>query len=353
MRQDKFRRILSGKAIISIGSLVPALILCALLMLLLGYSPIEAYSSMLYGIAGNSRNIATTLGTATPLIFAGLAMAIGDRAGVFNIGGEGQIIIGAMAAAVLGGISGLPAIIHIPLCLLGAAICGGLWASIAAFLKVRMKINEVIVTIMLNYIAVYLVDFLVMNPFKAEGMTARTETIAGSAMLPSLVRNTRLNAGIFIAILIVFLMWILLKRSIWGYELRCVGYNPAAAQTAGISADRYIYIALFASGAVAALGGAIEVMGMHHYYISGMTSNYGYDGIAVAVMGGDTAIGTFISALVFGALKAGSANMNRMTSIPSDLISILQALVIILVATPSILRKLVSPFNRLKTQEDK
>lgn len=340
--------ILSEKLFVSIGSLILALILSAILMLVLGYSPIEAYTYMLYGIFGNTRNLATTLGAATPLIFAGLAMAVGDQAGVFNIGGEGQIVVGAMAAAAVGQLQGLPPLFHIPLCMASAAAAGGIWAAIAALLKVKMNINEVIVTIMLNYVAVYFVGYLVMNPFKAEGMTARTDTISDSAVLPSLVRNTRLNAGIFIAVAFAVILWFMLKHSAAGYELRCVGHNPSAAETAGIRSTKYIYLSLFVSGAIAGIGGAVEVMGIHHYYIADMTANYGYDGIAVAVMGGDNPIGTVISALIFGALKAGSSNMNRMTDIPADLISVLQAFVIILVATPYILTWIVARTKRFK-----
>lgn len=329
------------------GSLLLALLISAIIMILLGYSPVQAYSAMFAGAFGGANNLATTLGTATPLIFAGLAMAISDKAGVFNIGGEGQIIIGAMAAAVVGQYgAGLPAVIHIILCLLAASVAGGIWAGIAAVLKVRMNINEVIVTIMLNYLALYFVDFLVMNPFKAEGMTARTDYVADSAMIPTIVRNTRLNCGLLIAVAIAVVTWIILKYTVSGYELRTTGLNPRAAENAGISTARSIYGAMFLSGAVAALGGAVEVLGVHHYYISGMTENYGYDGIAVAVMGGNNPIGTVLAAIVFGALKAGASNMNRMTDIPADFISIVQALVIIFVATPAIVEWIIKPAYR-------
>jgi len=325
---------------ISIGSLLLALLFSALLILLLKYSPIEAYGAMFKGAFGSKNRWAATLGTATPLIFAGLAMAISNKAGVFNIGGEGQIVVGAMAAAVAGQYGGgLPKIIHIVICLLAAGIAGGLWAGIAALLKVKMKINEVIVTIMLNYLAVYFVNYLVMNPFKAEGMTARTNYISESAVIPSIIRNTRLNYGIFLAIAVALIFLFILKRTIMGYELRSVGLNPSAAENAGIAAAKYIYIAMFLSGAVAGIGGAVEVLGVHKYYISNMTVKYGYDGIAVSVMGGNSPIGILISAVVFGALKAGASNMNRMTHIPSEFISVLQALVIIFVATPAIVRR--------------
>jgi len=324
----------------SIVSLVLALVFSSIFILISGYSPFEAYASMFSGAFIGINNLAATLGTATPLLFSGLAMAITDRAGVFNIGGEGQVIIGAFTAALLGNIiTGLHWSMHILICLIAAAIAGGLWAEIAAVLKVKRGLNEIITTIMLNYIALYLVEFLVKYPFRAEGMTARTEYIMDSAVIPSIIRNTRFNYGIVLALLITVAFWFVLNKTVFGYELKAVGLNPKAAKTAGINVGKYILTSMFISGAVAALGGAIVVLGIHKYYITGMTANYGYDGIAVAIMGNNSPIGTAISALIFGALKAGASNMNRMTDIPAQFITVLQALIIIFVATPAIARK--------------
>ena len=320
-------------------ALILSMLAASIIIILSGYSPIEAYGAMIDGAFVGTTHIATTLGVATPLIFSGLAMVISSKAGVFNIGAEGQIIIGAVVAALLGHyISGLPVVLHILICIVGASVAGGFWAWIAGVLKTRKGINEVIVTIMLNYVAFYFVEYLISHPFKAEGMTTRTETVMDSAVIPSVIAHTRLNYGIILALLAAVLLWIFLNRTLAGYELRSVGLNPHAAEGAGIHANRKIEFAMLLSGMIAGLGGAIEVMGVQGYYITNMTANYGYNGIAVAVMGQYSPIGTIFSALIFGALKAGSSNMNRLTDIPSEFIVILQALIIIFVSTPGLIR---------------
>ena len=177
-------------------SFLISLVLAGIIIAAAGYSPVEAYSAMLGGAFGSTYNLAQTAGTAIPLIFAGLAMAVASRAGIFNIGIEGQILAGALPAALAGAyIRGLPAVLHIPVCILAAAIFGGIWAMLAAVIKNKLQISEVIITIMLNYVALYLVEYLVNNPFKSEGMVVRTEEIQDSARLVSLVAHTRLNTG--------------------------------------------------------------------------------------------------------------------------------------------------------------
>lgn len=318
-------------------SFLMSLVLAGVIIAVAGYSPLEAYSAMLGGAFGSTYNLAQTVGTSIPLIFAGLAMAVASKAGIFNIGIEGQIIVGALPAALVGAyVKGLPWFLHIPLCILVAAVFGGIWAMLAAVIKNRLQISEVIITIMLNYVALYLVEYLVNNPFKSEGMVVRTEEIAPSAKLVSLVAHTRLNTGIFIALAAVFLFWVLFYRMKLGYELRATGDSPLAAESAGINNKRNILLAMFLSGALAGIGGACEVMGVQGYYIAGMTTGYGFSGIAIAVMGHNEPIGTLVSALLFGALSAGSASMNRMTSIPGEFISVLQALIILFVSTPGI-----------------
>lgn len=217
-------------------SFLISLVLAGIIIAAAGYSPVEAYSAMLGGAFGSTYNLAQTAGTAIPLIFAGLAMAVASRAGIFNIGIEGQILAGALPAALAGAyIRGLPAVLHIPVCILAAAIFGGIWAMLAAVIKNKLQISEVIITIMLNYVALYLVEYLVNNPFKSEGMVVRTEEIQDSARLVSLVAHTRLNTGIFIALLAVFLFWVLFYKTKLGYEMRATGDSPFAAESAGIN----------------------------------------------------------------------------------------------------------------------
>ena len=243
-------------------SFLISLVLAGIIIAAAGYSPVEAYSAMLGGAFGSTYNLAQTAGTAIPLIFAGLAMAVASKAGIFNIGIEGQILAGALPAALAGTyITGLPAVLHIPVCILVAAIFGGIWAMLAAVIKNKLQISEVIITIMLNYVALYLVEYLVNNPFKSEGMVVRTEEIQDSARLVSLVAHTRLNTGIFIALLAVFLFWVLFYKTKLGYEMRATGDSPFAAESAGINNKKNLLAAMFISGALAGIGGACEVMG--------------------------------------------------------------------------------------------
>ena len=193
---------------LSVISLILSLLVAGLVMMIAGYSPIEGYSAMFTGAFGSVDNIAQTLGTATPLIFAGLAMAFAARGGMFNIGIEGQIIAGAMPAALVGAYcSGLPWFIHVPLCFVAGMIGGGLWAMLAGFLKNKLRVSEVILTIMLNYVMQYLAEYLANYQFKAEGMLVRTETILPSAELPTLIPYSRLTTGIFVALAFAVFVW--------------------------------------------------------------------------------------------------------------------------------------------------
>ena len=339
--------------LLSLLALVLSLLISSVVILIAGYSPLEAYGALLNGAFGSGYNLAQTLGTSIPLIFSGLAMAIAAKVGVFNIGIEGQMIIGALPAALVGTyLVGVPSIIHIPLCILVAALAGGLWAVLAATLKNILHINEVILTIMLNYIAQYLVEYLVNYPFRADGLVVRTEKIQESAAFTTMVPHTRLYTGIFLALAMAVLLWYMLKKTRMGYELRAVGSNPNAAEAAGINRKKYILLAMFMSGALAGIGGAGEVMGVHGYYISSMTSGYGFDGIAIATMGRNNPFGTVLAALLFGSLRNGSTGMNRSTKIPGEFIQVLQALVILFVSTPGIIRYVQKRMKQRKAKKE-
>ena len=336
---------------LSAAALVLSLIVAGLVMVIAGYNPFEGYGAMFSGAFGSLDNIAQTLGTATPLIFAGLAMAFASRGGMFNIGIEGQIIAGAFPAALVGAyLLGLPWFIHIPLCFIAGMIGGGLWAMLAAFLKNKLRVSEVILTIMLNYVAQYIAEYLANYQFKAEGMLVRTENILDSAVLPALVPYSRLTPGLFVALAFAVFVWWFLSRTTAGYNMRAIAENPYAAQAGGVNIERANLITMFISGALAGMGGVVEVLGVHSYFIVNMTSGYGFDGVAIAVMGSNTPVGTVLSALIFGALRAGSTSMNRMTSIPGEYIMVLQALVILFVSTPGIVRMFLKK-KKLKQQK--
>lgn len=283
--------------------------------------------------------------TATPYIFAGLAVALGFRCGLFNIGAEGQIYLGAAAAAFVGySLEGLPWIIHAPLTFLAGAFAGAVWAGIAGFLKATRGAHEVINTMMLNYVAFNLVHYLLNGPMKrggAAGAIPISRNIAESAYLPTLFPEPiRFHAGFIVALIVAALVWWFLFKTTLGFEIRTVGANPQAARCAGISISRNFVLAMALSGALAAMAGAGEVMGVNHNLAEGFSPGYGFDSIALAMLGGGHPLGVVLAALLFGTLRNGATKMQSLAAIPIDIVAIVQAFVIMFVAAPAIIRRL-------------
>ncbi|MGQ9668052.1 MAG: ABC transporter permease subunit, partial [Anaerolineae bacterium] len=299
-------------------------------------------SELLAGI----RPLTESLRIATPYIFAGLAVALGFRCGLFNIGAEGQYFIGGLASVFVGySIKGLPWFIHLPLALAAGMAGGALWASIAGFLKARTGAHEVINTIMLNYIAFRLADYLLQvgGPMARPGdFRPISPEIQPSAYLPQFFPNEpsiRLNAGLLLALLAVFLVYFLLFKTTIGFEIRAVGANPRAARTAGISVARNIMLAMALSGGLAGLAGAHDILGVLHFMPNAFFSGYGFDAIALALLGKSHPVGVLLAALLFGFLRAGAQRMQAPPAlVPIDIISIVQALIIIFIAAPEIIR---------------
>ncbi|MDR1587437.1 MAG: ABC transporter permease [Treponema sp.] len=332
------KRSLPGKLFIPAGSLFLAFASGGILLLVSGYNPLTAYAAMISGAFGNAVQIADTLGIATPLIFCGVAVSIAMIGGVINIGCEGQLYMGALAAALIGIFAPpLPSFLLILLCLLGAAAGGGLWAGLAGFLKNKTLANEVVLTIMLNYIAVYFTDYIVTYWVKAEGMMVKTPNVRAAAVLPALYPHSRFNIGFIIAVSAALLVYLLLKYTVFGFEVQSMGKNLNAAKTAGINVKRQFLITMFISGALAGLAGGVEVLGVHQYFIKGFSPGYGYDALAIAVLGQNSPLGSLAAAILYGALRSGAQIMDRTTRIPKDFVVVMQALVIIFVATPGIL----------------
>lgn len=310
----------------------------------------DAYKALVVGSVGSTRAITETLFAATPLIFAGLAVAVGFQAGLFNIGANGQMHMGGMAALWIGFSLTLPMFIHIPLAIIAAIVVGGFWAAIAGFLKARTGAHEVITTIMLNFIALFFVNYLLKTSlFQEPGRNDPISQQANpSAQFPTL-GDYRLNIGFLLALGAVWFVWWLMYRSTIGFEFRAVGYNPSGAKYAGMNVA-WIYVAVMSvSGALAGVGGANQILGLEPYRgISNFAGTIGFDAIALALLGRSNPIGVLFAGLLFGALRAGGREMQGAAGIPVDLVLVLQALIIVMIAAPELVRAIY----RIKTPDE-
>jgi simple sugar transport system permease protein len=335
-----------------IAGFIPALIslllaaaLSSIIILALGQNPLHIGSVMLRGSVGSMRSLANTLEEATPLVFTGLCVAIAMRCGLFNIGGEGQLVVGAFAAAWLGvKLTGLDPVTHVVICLAAAAAVGALWAIIAGVLRARFGAHEVINTIMLNYVAFILTNYFVNLPyFKKPGQIPQTEDVLSTALLPRLTfiyQYTRLNLGFVLAIAAAIGIYVILERTKLGFEIRSVGLNPVASGASGISVVRNTVIAMAIAGSLAGLAGAERVMGVHKHFVSPFPFGYGFAGIAVALLGRNRPFGVVLAALFFGALASGGAQVDMETQVPRELVTVIQAIVIIFVACEYLVTKM-------------
>ncbi|MEW8956069.1 ABC transporter permease [Clostridium sp.] len=322
---------------ISIGAIIAGLLVSVIFVTISsGNGFIDSvsllFSSIWKGSFGDPTQRIETFVFATPLIFTGLAHAIAFRTGLFNIGVEGQFIIGMLVAALVGIIPGIPSFIHLPLIIICGAIGGAIWAGIPGYLKAKLGTNEVVNTIMMNFIAMYLSNYFVYQKFKVEG-TVATPMIEESAQLTRFLgEEYRLSTGIFIAIIIVVLIYVLLWKTTIGYELRAVGLSPAAAEYGGVNIKKNIVLAMAISGAIAGIGGAIHVSGVQHQAMQlfGFPS-FGMDGIAVALVAKSNPIGVIFSAILFGALNL-SAGTLMLFGIPKTISYLIQGVVIIFIA---------------------
>jgi ABC-type uncharacterized transport system permease subunit len=294
--------------------------------------------------------LSETMVTAAPLILTGLSVALAFRAGLFNIGAQGQFIFGAIGASYVGFHYHLPPVIHVLLAMLAGTILAGLWGGLVGLLKARTGAHEVIVTIMLNYVASYFLLWLLSTTaFLQKGRKDPIAPQVGpNARLPHLFGDSmRINASILVAILAAVFVWWLLTRSTWGFRFRAVGANTAAAKTAGISVPFVMTSAMVICGALAGLGGAVHVLGSDYSLTAGTAGNFGFDAITVALLGRAQPLGTVFASLLFGALRAGGLTMQANTSTPIDIVLVIQALVVLFIAAPALVRT-VFRFKGLK-----
>lgn len=303
-------------------------------------------------ITGAVRGPSDSLVQSVPYIFAGLAVALGFRAGLFNIGVEGQIGVGWIAAVVTGfAITGLPAFIHLPLAILVGAVAGGIWAAIAGFLKAKTGAHEVITTIMLNYVSFRLSEWLLCGPLEFTQGTCRSQDIAPSAFLPRFLDHpVTVHWGFILALGAAALVGWFLFRTIWGFELRTVGANPNGARYGGMNVAKNYVLAMFLSGCLAGLGGVSQGLGITRNIALGFSAGYGFDSIALALLGKSHPAGVVGASLLFGALRAGAGRMQSLAGVPTEIVQIIQSLVIIFIAAPAIIRA-VYRFREARLEE--
>jgi ABC-type uncharacterized transport system permease subunit len=310
----------------------------AVLIIASGANAGTAYKAVFVGAFGNIYNFLETLVKATPILLTGLGVTVAFRCSVWNIGAEGQLRIGALAATALGiAFVGheIPGFILVPLLLAAGFIAGGLWGGLAGWLKVRWQVDEVISTIMMNFIAAFFVNYMITGPLREPtgGGVPLTLEIAETARLPrlfgSLLLGARLHLGFVIALLAAGIVYIFLWHSVPGYQLRAVGANPKAAQLGGISIQRNIVISLIISGGLAGIAGMGEVAGLHYRLIEGFSPNYGATGIIVALLGRLHPLGVVLAAILFGGLIVGTDAMTRAVQVPGSIVFVIQGVIIL------------------------
>lgn len=331
-----------GAVLFPVIAIVIAFAIGAVIVLATGNNPVAAYVALLQGAVGDSSAIGRTLLNATPLIFTGLAVAVAFRAGLFNIGGEGQLYIGAITAAALGvSLSFLGFFAIVPV--LGACIVTGfLWGAIPGFLKARFGAHEVITTIMLNFIAINLATYLALNTFSDDGLVPGTATIDPAVRIsPIGLGLGRANYGLLVALVAALVVYLLLWRTRLGFRIRAVGLSPGAANYAGMSIGTNTVLALAIGGALAGLGGGVEVMGVYGKMSIPFVSNLGFNGIGVALLGRNHPAGVVLGALLFGGLASGAQELQFATDVPLDLADVLLAVILLLVTATKLVEVIV------------
>jgi simple sugar transport system permease protein len=321
----------------SLLALISAVAVIALGLWLAGISVSSVFVNLWLGAAGDSYRLSETAVKACPLLFTGLAVMLALRAGLWNIGAEGQLLLGALATAWISPyIAAFPPPFAIALVAAVSLCAGFLWAGCAAYLRQKHNVNEVISTIMLNFVAVYLVSYSVHGPLmEVAGQYPQTEPLPATATLPRLFPPARFHLGILFALIAALLVWVFLFRTKAGFRLRATGANPTAARFAGIAVEREVTLAFLLSGALAGLAGGIEVSGITQRVYEKFSPGYGYTAIAVALVGQRSPIGVVFAALFFGALDAGASAMQRIVGVSSVLASVIQAIVVLFLAAYS------------------
>ncbi|MBD2498862.1 ABC transporter permease [Nostoc sp. FACHB-280] len=352
----KINRIQSLLPILSpLIAITSALMVGAILIIFAGANPITAYTALFQESLANYFGFGNTLTKMTPLLFTSLGVLVALKAGQFNIGGEGQIYLGALGSALIGlYVQKLPGIIHIPLALCAGFIFGAVWGWIPGYLKAVRGVNEVITTLLLNYIAVNLVSYLVQNPLKAPAAPSPySPLIAKSAQLPIILPGSLAHAGIILALIAAIILWVLLGRSPLGYQITAVGLNPIAARYAGMSVERTIMLVMALAGGLAGLAGATEVMGLKYRLFEQVSPGYGFDAIAIAFLSRGNIGGVVLTSLFFAALRSGANVMQRSAGVPVTVVYAIQGLTVLFIAISLAVETRVRVMERLQVTGDR
>lgn len=309
-------------------------------MLLAGVNPLDGFSALLLGALGSTPEIAETLVQTTALLFPALGIALAFRAGLFNIGAEGQLVIGGLVAGILGERLVAPGAFAIPCLLIAGAIGGGLWGALAGLLRARFGANEVIATLMLNYVALQVAAYAITGPFRTEaGGGNETGLLPTTSWLPTIVPDTRLTIALILALALALLLRWLFRSTVIGYELRAAGEAPQTARRAGIDLAKTAFWTMAASGAIAGLGGATIVTGVLHRFNLALSPGYGFIGIAVALVGELDPLWVTVAAFVFGVLQNGAIGMQAAANVPRDVVTAIEGLIILVLSGRRILAR--------------
>jgi len=339
--------ILSSNAFYTLISIVIGFVVGAILLSIAKINPLDAYKQLFNGVFGKPKFMVWCLIYAAPLIFTGLSVAFSFKTGVFNIGAEGQFVVGSLTACVLGILVKAPAIIHVPLCFIGAALAGGIWGAIVGVLKIKKGVNEVLSYIMFNWIAFYLSNFVVnLSIIHKDGGGEATKDIAATARIlapKSIIAATGASAanyGFILAIIFAVIVWFIINRTTLGFKLRAVGFSNTAAQYAGIDTGKSFLTAMAFSGALAGIGGAVQLMGM-----SGRISQfsgqegYGFQGITVALIASSNPIACVFAGIFYGAMKYGGGKLSLVNA-PAEVVDIIMGIIILFIAISSLFKNI-------------
>ena len=302
IKQNDKRKILT-QLLKPVAAIAAALLVGAVLILYAGANPVTAYQSLLAGAFGSFYNFTEVLVKASPLWLAGLGVALSFKAGIFNVGAEGQIMMGALATAWIGVVLGnLPMIILLPVTMLAAVLAGGIWASIPGMMKAKLGVDEIITTIMFNYIATWVVSYFVTGPLKdPAGVNPQTAELGAGAQLPILVKATRLHAGLIVTLILIVVMYFVIKKSTFGYKVRLLGSSLSVARASGVNVPLTLITTMIISGGLSGLAGMMEISGLHHRLLNSFSPGYGFTAVVVALLGNLNPLAVFVSGFFFAA----------------------------------------------------